>query len=224
MKFKITLLFLFLGAALTAQITERIIENTYDLPASKKVILDFKFAKMVTVKTWDRNALGLKTILRRSDESMDDIHQMTVRESGSSLRINTTYDTDEDRWGEYRCWDCDEGRSEACMCFSVSYEILLPADADLELETISGDFEIRGLEGPVRAKSISGFVDFGLHRDANADLRFSSVTGEIYTDFEILSLDNSSTPYSKRLTSTLNGGGPLISLETVSGDIFFRKE
>lgn len=224
MKIKITLLFLFLSAALTAQITERIIENTYDLPAGKKVILDFKFAKMVTVKTWDRNALGLKTILRRSDESMDDIHRMTVRENDNSLRINTTYDMDENRWGEYRCWDCDEGRSEACICFSVSYEVLLPADADLELETISGDFEIRGLNGPVRAKSISGFVDFGLPEKADVDLRFRSVTGEIYTDFELISLDDSSTPYSKRLTSSLNGGGPLIALETVSGNIFFRKE
>lgn len=224
MKIKITLLFLFLSAVLTAQITERAIDNTYDLTANKKVILDFKFAKMVTVNSWDRNALGLKTILRRSDESMDEIHQMTVRESDNSLRIKTTYDVEEDRWGEYRCWDCDEGRSEACMCFSVRYEVLLPADAALELETISGDLEIRGLTGPVRAKSISGFVDFGLRPDADADLRFRSVTGEIYTDFDLLSLDDSSTPYSKRLNSSLNGGGPLISLETVSGDVFFRKE
>jgi len=54
-------------------------------------------------------------------------------------------------------------------------------------------------------------------------LKFRSVTGEIYTDFDI-ELDENSSAYAKKLSTEINGGGAqLLSLETVSGDIFFRK-
>ncbi len=54
------------------------------------------------------------------------------------------------------------------------------------------------------------------------ELRFRCVTGEIYTDFDI-DLDDSSSAYSKKLSTSINGGGSKrLSLETVSGDIFFR--
>ena len=59
-------------------------------------------------------------------------------------------------------------------------------------------------------------------------LSVSAGTGEksnavAYTDFD-LSLDKKSTAFSKRLNTAINGGGPLIALETISGDIFLRKK
>jgi hypothetical protein len=223
MKHLINLLLLCLAIPAAAQYSIRTIENTYELPAGKRVDLNLKFAEMVMVGTWEGAGINLKTIIKRSDPDMDEIHQMTVQRTGDALRIETDYKMDESVWQDYRCWSCDESSAEKnCICFSVSYEIQLPADADLRLETISGDLEINGLRGPLRAKSISGFVDVSLSPRAASDLRFKSVTGEIYTDFDI-QLDENSTAYSKRLNTRLNGGGPLISLETVSGDIFFRK-
>jgi len=118
---------------------------------------------------------------------------------------------------------------------------MLPAGMDLELETNSGDIqignytggeielnsisggiEIKGYQGAIKAKSISGYVDFASAESTGLDLAFKSVTGEIFTDYE-LKLDENSTSWSKRLNRSLNGGGKKVSLETVSGDIYFRK-
>lgn len=223
MKFFINILMLCLTVSAAAQYSTRTIDNRYELPTTKRVELNLKFAKLVQVSTWDGDEIRIRTILKRSDPEMDEIHAMRVQQSGEALRISTDFRMEESGWGDERCWSCDETRADKnCICFSVSYEVQLPVDADLQLETISGDLEIRGLQGPLFAKSISGFVDVSISSQAATDLRFRSVTGEIFTDFDI-QLDRNSQPYSKRLTTSLNGGGSLISLETVSGDIFFRK-
>lgn len=213
----------FFASAIGQEVTTKVIENTYEMPGGKRVAMNLKFAQEVKVTAWERNEVGLKTILKRSDPAMDEIHQMTVNRSDQRLSIATTYKMDESRWGEHRCWNCEDEDSDNCICFSVSYEVMVPADADLSIETISGDLEIRGVSGPLEAKSISGFVDLGLSPRIASDLRFKTVTGEIYTDFDNISLAEGSTPYSKRLASSINGGGPRISLESVSGDIYFRK-
>ena len=69
----------------------------------------------------------------------------------------------------------------------------------------------------------SGYVDVSLAAIHQTRLKFRSVTGEIYTDFDI-ELDENSSAYAKKLSTDINGGGDrLLSLETVSGNIFFRK-
>lgn len=210
-------------SAVLAQYPTKTIENTYRLPSNKRVEMNLKFASHIQVGVWNRQEVGLKTILMRSDASLDSIHQVTVLEQGDRLSIKTDYVFDKKNGEQYHCWNCDGNPTDKnCICFRVSYEVLLPADANLELETISGDIEIRGLRGPIRAKTISGFVDLALDSRASSSLSFKSVTGEIYTDFD-LTLDNGSSAYSKRLNKPINGGGPAISLESVSGDIYFRK-
>lgn len=215
----------FFAIAAIAQFPTKVLEDSYSLPAGKAVDLNLKFAREIKVNTWNRNELGIKTILTLSDASLQKYYTSEVREGSDALHIETGYAFDEKMKNNknFECWNCnDEDGRPGCICLEVSYELMLPADARLTLETISGDIEIRGLNGPIRAKSISGFVDVALSARNQSSLRFRSVTGEIYSDFDV-ELDKNSTSYSKRLTTSINGGGAEISLETVSGDIFFRK-
>lgn len=209
--------------SLNAQI-EKIQDDNFKLPANKKVKLNLKFARNIKVNTWSKKELGLKTYLKMSEAEFEKIHIKEVLEQDDRLVINTDYENMRSH-GKYNCWSCDndEYNGKECVCFETRYEILLPSDANLSLETISGNIEIKGLTGKIRAKSISGFVDVGLKPNTKSNLRFKSVTGEIYTDFNI-ELDKNSSSYSKKLNTRINGGGDLVSLETVSGDIFFRKE
>ena len=199
----------------------RVIENNYPLPAGKEVRLNLKFGTMIKVGVWDKRELGLKTTIMRSNPAMDTIHQLVVTQQ-EALSVTADFRFRKGDHHNYQCWNCDEDRDDGCNCFRVSYEVMLPADARLALETISGDIEIAGLRGPISAKSISGFVDVSLDSRAASDVSLKSVTGEIYTDFDI-KLDENSSTFSKRLNRPLNGGGPKIALETVSGDIYFRK-
>ena len=199
-------------------------EQTFALPASQQVDLNLKFANEIKVISWGQNKVGIKTKITSNSDELRKLHTMEVLE-GKVLQIETGYDMEsrKEKDREYSCWSCNEDREEDCQCLEVSYEVMLPNNAELRLETISGNIEIRGFEGKTWAKSISGFVDLGLPSRANRNLINESATGEIYTDFDV-TLDEDSSPWSKKINTSLNGGGDLISLETVSGDIFFRKE
>ncbi|MCB0632284.1 MAG: DUF4097 family beta strand repeat-containing protein [Saprospiraceae bacterium] len=226
-----------------AQRMTKVDEATFKVPSSKKIEANLKFAKDIVISSWNRSEIGLKKTITYSDEALLTIDQQKAEEKAGVLVIETDYDMKDRKNDRYNCWSCDDENwnGKECICFQISYELMLPAGMDLSLETISGDItmgnysggnmelnsisggiEIKGYRGAIRAKSISGFVDFSSPSSQGLDVAFKSVTGEIYTDFD-MKLDEGSTAWSKRLNRSVNGGGKKIALETVSGDIFFRK-
>lgn len=218
-------------------------EASFPIPSSKKIEANLKFARKIDIKSWNRQEIGLKKIIKYSSEELLEIDQQKADVQNGVLVIETDYKMEKNNENRYNCWSCDNEswNDKECICFQISYELMLPAGMSLELETISGDIsmgnykggemnletisggiEIRDYQGQIRAKSISGFVDFTSPGNLGFDASFKSVTGEIYTDFD-LKLDEGSTAWSKRLNRSLNGGGEKVALETVSGDIFLRK-
>jgi hypothetical protein len=218
-------------------------EATFPIPANKKIEANLKFARQIDIKSWNRQEIGLKKTIKYSQEELLEIDQQEASEKSGVLVIETDYKMKDRGENKYQCWSCDNEswNDKECICFQISYELLLPAGMSLDLETISGDItlgdyqgremnietisggiEISDFTGQIRAKSISGFVDFTSPGNQGFDVAFKSVTGEIYTDFD-LKLDKGSTAWSKRLNRSLNGGGERVALETVSGDIFLRK-
>lgn len=214
----------FLGTALAQQ--QKVEEQSYDWSANKSADIDLKFASNIKVTSWDKNELVLKTIITYGEEKLLGLHQMKVTDIGNTLTISSDYSESFSKKNGYNCWSCDEQenkRQDKCQCFRLAFELMLPKGADVSLKTIAGNLELADLKGPIKAKTISGFIDLGMPSSAATALKFKSVTGEIYTDFDI-SLDKNSTSFSKLLNTSINGGGPLIALETVSGDIFLRKK
>lgn len=218
-------------------------EATFPIPSGKKIEANLKFARHIDIKSWNRQEIGLKKTIKYSKEELLQIDQQKAEEKNGVLVIETDYQKTEGIWKKYQCWNCDSdsGSDRECICFQISYELMLPAGMNLEVETISGDIkigaynggeidlesisggiEIRDYTGAIRAKSISGFVDFTSTGRRGFDVASKSVTGEIYTDYDI-KLDEGSTAWSKRLNRSLNGGGEKVVLETVSGDIYLRK-
>lgn len=206
-------------------------EFVYAMPAGKKAVLNLRFGRTIKVTTWDKAELKLITTLKTSNEEFKKIHTMTVVDGQEELNIKTDFDKNfmrkERESGWFWCNECDSllnagVRNSACYCMRLEYEIVLPAGTALELETISGDIEVRGHNGPIRAKTISGFVDIDRTANTAANLEFKSVTGEIFTDFGI-KLNENSTAYSKKVVTSINGGGNSVRAESVSGDIYFRK-
>ncbi|MBX2875450.1 MAG: DUF4097 domain-containing protein [Saprospiraceae bacterium] len=217
---------LFFSANLLMAQQQKIEEKTFAWDAGRSAKLNLKFASNIKVSSWNKSELYLKTIITYEKEAHLKIHKMEVQEMGRQLIITTDYAKNFFRNKRHTCWSCDEEDQNEygdCTCFKLEFEIMMPKGADLALETIAGNIEIKDIAGPVKAKSISGFIDLGLEPSLASNLYFKSVTGEIYTDFDV-DLDKNSSAFSKRLTTALNGGGAAIDLETVSGDIFFRKK
>jgi hypothetical protein len=206
--------------------------TVYAMPANKKAVLNLPFGGTITVKTGDQPTLQFRALITTEKDEYRSLHEVEVQDSKDKLYIETGYGKNLEKRG-INCFSCDSTRTHNmwisndggkmnCICLQVNYEITVPAGTNLSIETISGDIEIRGHTGALTVKSISGFVDMDLPATANARLDIQSVTGEIYTDHN-LKLDENSTDYDKNIAISLGKGGESIVLETVSGDIFFRK-
>ena len=101
----------------------------------------------------------------------------------------------------------------------------MPAGVSVRVNTISGNIEVNGLTAPLDVKSISGFVDVTWPPKQGADVAFKTITGEVYTDQDIAFINRKENPIvGYQLRGTLgSSGGPTIRLESVSGDVYFRK-
>jgi hypothetical protein len=124
---------------------------------------------------------------------------------------------------------------------------------DLEIKTTIGNIDLKNVSGPVVASTtsgninvvyataveqskpssisnISGLVDVTLPNGTKANLKLRSITGEIYSDLDLKMKGGTNTEDLPRLgggntvEGTLNGGGVEINLNTISSDIFVRRQ
>ncbi|MGK7371730.1 MAG: hypothetical protein ACNS64_16075, partial [Candidatus Halalkalibacterium sp. M3_1C_030] len=96
----------------------------------------------------------------------------------------------------------------------------------LNVESISSNIELIGLKGPVNAKSISGFVDLSWAETNSADLSVKTISGEVYSGLDQLSLSNrkgDAPLVGYEIRGSIGSGGPRVSLESISGNIYLRK-
>jgi DUF4097 and DUF4098 domain-containing protein YvlB len=106
------------------------------------------------------------------------------------------------------------------------HEVYIPENADFSVETINGNIIITGNTAEIRAKSISGFIDLAVTPQRKADVKMRTITGTMYSNIELNTMSRRIKQVGGGTVSAqLNGGGGKgIELETISGNIFFRKE
>jgi hypothetical protein len=110
-------------------------------------------------------------------------------------------------------------------CMSIK---LRGVTGPLVLSTISGDIDIVfsevNKENPVSISNISGAIDVTLPAGTPADMKLKTVTGNIYTDFDIPSGDKSMKQIGgSTFEFPMNGGGVDFSIINISGNIYLRK-
>jgi hypothetical protein len=109
------------------------------------------------------------------------------------------------------------------------------------IHAMNGDIEValnRLGNKPMSFSTMSGDVDVTLPADAKASLKMKTQTGEIYSDFDValtraaqkVEEAGKTEPGKFRISfesaiyGNINGGGPEITLNTYSGDIYIRKK
>ncbi|MDP4223621.1 MAG: DUF4097 family beta strand repeat-containing protein [Bacteroidota bacterium] len=98
----------------------------------------------------------------------------------------------------------------------------------LVLSTISGDINIaygnNVPDKPVSINAISSEIDITLPARTAANLELKTVAGAFFSDFDFTQTkDNLKRIGGNDLAYALNGGGPKISITTVSGNVYIRK-
>jgi hypothetical protein len=131
-------------------------------------------------------------------------------------------------------------RNEALMISNIKGELEIKAHSDnvvlhqvngpIVANGISSDVEIvlgeMNTQKPSMVSLVSGDIDVSMPGNTAADLKLSSVSGEIYTDFDVdlQHEEAGDMGYRKPILGTINGGGSPLELRTVSGNIFLRKK
>jgi hypothetical protein len=105
---------------------------------------------------------------------------------------------------------------------------LLNVSGPVVANTISGDIQIKFNVVPTQpsaVSSVSGDVDVTLPAPSRLSLSMRSISGEIYTDFDLNLGGGSGLKHvgGQTVEGRANGGGTAFSLKTISGDIFVRK-
>lgn len=97
----------------------------------------------------------------------------------------------------------------------------------------SGDMTVRFAKAPASGPSmismVSGDLEVMLPESSKLNLELTSVSGDIYTNLDINYPDQKEGDMERiyhgmrNIKATLNGGGPELSIRTVSGDMYLRK-
>jgi hypothetical protein len=120
------------------------------------------------------------------------------------------------------------GLNGAITAKTVSGDMLLSAlTGPVNVRSVSGDVKLNDLSGSaVEAVSVSGDVDLTWPPAKAAELSLKSISGEVYADPAVTfsNLKQRSYVGYQLRGSYGTGSGPLVKLESISGDVFFRKQ
>jgi hypothetical protein len=97
----------------------------------------------------------------------------------------------------------------------------------LVLSTISGDIKVAftqvAKDKPISIAAISGEVDVTLPASAPVNLEMSTISGGMYTDFDLKSDKDMQKVGGGNIKASLNGGGVDLKITNISGNIYLRK-
>lgn len=208
-------------------------QKTFELTENQgnadKIKFDFEFADEIKVRQWEKNEIYVKATVNINEGENNDNFKLESKTFGSSLIIESEIE-DLNSIGERRTIIDDEtGKTIRIDChveMDLYFEVFVPKDSDIAVETISGNIEAKGEFGDVELQSISGDVDLELPKDAKADLDLSTLSGGMYTDFDIANEKPQDFKFVilQNFSEELNGGGKTVELASISGDIYLRKK
>ena len=208
---------------------QKIIEKTASLAPGQRVFLNLKQASNIRIRAGAAGKMTMKATVSINSNRLNDALQIDLAQTGDELKL--TADFDKEMLRQARSGDCPSTTGDRNIwygqqvCDDITYEITLPADVALRVYTYSGNVDIVGFTNAIEAKSLSGFVDVAWPATKGAELALKTVTGEVYTDQDIaFSTERRKNPIvGYQLHGTLSGSGPLVKLESISNDVYFRK-
>ncbi|MCE6987536.1 DUF4097 domain-containing protein [Dyadobacter sp. CY323] len=228
-------LFIFILALLASQsFAQRIIEKHLPYKEGQTANLNLKFADSIQVKYWDKAEVYVKIRAVINSNKLNDALIVKDRATAEEVILEIDFDREIMKQGkEEDCpgnkkstWNDKNGEHRYYMCKEINYQVFLPRNAKLKLETIDGNIDIQGAGTPVYAKTISGYVDMSWPKSKGLNVAMKTITGEVYTDFDIsFKGEKQKHPIvGYLLEGTSNGGGAAVKLESISNDVYLRKK
>ncbi len=187
------------------------IEKHLSFSGKESVRLNIRISDSIIVRTWNKNEVYVKAKVSINDNKDNDAYETSFSETGNSVVVNAGF---KDNYFK--------GKDNCCIDSDISWQVFVPEKASLSIESINADITIMGETGRMSVKSISGFIDLSVSDKRPADLDFSTISGTVYSNL-LQTTGNHQGGMMAHIKDKLNNGGETIQLETISGDIYFRK-
>lgn len=206
---------------------QRIVEERITLSKDQSISLDFDFAENIVVKSWDKNEVYVKATVNINDNE-DNQNFKFISKKGSGY---TSIKSEIDNLKNLSCQTIiiEDGDTTYIngkgADMDLYFEVFIPGDYELKLETINGDIELQGLSGPLDINTINGEIDLFITDNLKADLSLRTINGTMFTDLdiEISQSKNNLCKVGGNVDTKLNGGGNEINLATINGTIYIRR-
>jgi len=224
---------LFFSLLTNVTFSQKIIEKKFPWSSAQTANLNLKFADSIQVRYWDKAEVSVRISVVINNGRLNDALTVESGSTAGEITLETDFDKEllkkgksEDCPGQKHTWRTEHKGDDYYVCSKINYQVYLPRNAKLKLETINGNIDIKGASAPVFAKTISGYVDFSWPKSKGANLAMKTITGEVYTDLEIdLKSKKQKNPIvGYLLEGTVNGGGPELRLESISNNVYVRKK
>jgi hypothetical protein len=190
---------------------QQIIEKHIDFTGKESLSLKIQIADSINLQTWNKNEVYVKASVNVNQNKDNEAYITSFDESGNSVVVNANF-----REKYFK------GKNNCCNETDIYWQVFIPEKTRFSIETINANVTITGQTKEMKVKSISGYIDLSAPSNKQADIDFSTISGSMYSNHELtFSKQHSGVPL--KIYDKLNNGGDLIRLETISGDIFFRK-
>jgi hypothetical protein len=190
---------------------QQIIEKHIDFSGKESLSLKIQIADSINVQTWNKNEVYLKASVNVNENKDNDAYVTSFDETGKTVIVNANF---RDKYFK--------GKKNCCNETDIYWQIFIPEKTKFSVETIDANVTITGQTREMNVKSISGYIDLTEPASKQADIDFSTISGRMYSNHE-LALNKLHSGIPMKITEKLNNGGDPIKLETISGDIYFRK-
>jgi hypothetical protein len=187
------------------------IEKHISFSGKESIVMKIQIADSITIQTWNKNEVSVTALVSINENKDNEAYQTSFDESGKNIIVS----------GNFRD-QYFKGRNNCCDKTDIFWQVYIPESSSFTVETINGNITISGKTDKMTVKSISGYIDLAVPENRRADLELKTISGTIYSDLNLVPGKTHSGIPMLIKDKMNNGGAPLI-LETISGDIFFRK-
>jgi hypothetical protein len=222
-----------LGVICASAFAQKIIDKSLPYESGKTVNLNLRFGDSIRVRYWDKAEVSVKMSVKINQNKLNDAFRVTDMVTSDEIILKTDIDKEkikegkgEDCPGQKSTWSTNDGKNSYYVCSEINYQVTLPRQAKLKLETINGNIDIQGATAAVAAKTISGFVDMSWPKSKGANVAVKTITGEVYSDLDIdFGNKKDKNPIvGYLLEGKINGGGPDVKLESISNNVYLRRK
>jgi hypothetical protein len=190
---------------------QQIIEKHIDFSGKDFLSMKIQIADSINVQTWNKNEVYIKASVNVNENKDNEAYVTSFGDEGKTVEVKANF---KDNYFK--------GKKNCCNETDIYWQIFMPEKTKFSVETINANITITGQTREMNVKSISGYIDLTEPSTRQANIDFSTISGRMYSNHAIaLSKGHSGIPL--KINEKLNNGGDPIRLETISGDIFFRK-